>query len=79
MHSEDMADQHRCCALIAERMTDDLGDHLLHAHAHRDVIRRYGRFPYRNQALGRDMTPEEKAFLDSGGYGRVVREARGEG
>jgi uncharacterized protein (DUF924 family) len=30
---------------------------------HRDIIRRFGRFPYRNKALGRESTPEELAFL----------------
>lgn len=76
MHSEAEADQDRCCALVAGRMTEAVEEHLVHAHAHRDVVRRYGRFPYRNEALGRDMTPEEKEFLASGGYGRVVRDAR---
>lgn len=76
MHSEEEADQHRCCELIASRMKESVEEHLLHAHAHREVIRRYGRFPYRNEALGRDMTPEESEFLASGGYGRVVRETK---
>jgi len=35
---------------------------------HREVIRRFGRFPYRNEALGRDSTEEEIAFLAEGGY-----------
>ena len=30
---------------------------------HRDIVRRFGRFPYRNKALGRESTPEEAAFL----------------
>jgi uncharacterized protein (DUF924 family) len=33
------------------------------AQAHRDIIARFGRFPHRNQILGRDTTPEEAAFL----------------
>lgn len=32
---------------------------------HRDLIRRFGRFPHRNAALGRDSTPDEEAFLES--------------
>jgi len=28
---------------------------------------RFGRFPHRNAALGRDTTPEEQAWLDAGG------------
>lgn len=32
---------------------------------HYDAIRRFGRFPYRNVALGRVSTQEEQAFLDA--------------
>ena len=35
---------------------------------HQDVIRRFGRFPHRNPALGRETTAEEQAFLDGGGF-----------
>ncbi len=38
-----------------------------YARLHRDIIERFGRFPHRNAALGRDATPEELAYLDSGG------------
>ena len=41
---------------------------LPHAQAHREIIRRFGRFPFRNAALGRESTPEEVAFLAEGGY-----------
>lgn len=63
-HSEDLADQDRCVALVTA-----MGDanYLKYAEAHRDVIRRFGRFPHRNHALGRDSTPEEQAWLDAGG------------
>lgn len=30
---------------------------------HRDIIRRFGRFPHRNEILGRESTPEEREFL----------------
>lgn len=73
MHSEGKADQDRCCALMAERMPEGREEGVLHAHAHREVIQNFGRFPYRNQALGRDMTPEEERFLSEGGYGAAVR------
>jgi len=33
------------------------------AHQHRDQIVRFGRFPHRNEVLGRSSTPEELAFL----------------
>lgn len=64
MHSEDMADQDRCVALYREAGDDDLTYALRHA----DIIRRFGRFPHRNAALGRATTPEEQAYLDAGGF-----------
>jgi uncharacterized protein (DUF924 family) len=71
-HSENLADQDRAVELIAERLPETGTETLLHARAHREVIRRFGRFPTRNAALGRDNTPEEAAYLASGGYGAVV-------
>ena len=35
---------------------------------HHDIIARFGRFPHRNAALGRDRTAEERAFLEGGGF-----------
>ena len=63
-HSEDIADQDRSVALCAA-----LGNanYLKYAEAHRDVIRRFGRFPHRNRPLARTNTPEEQAWLDAGG------------
>lgn len=63
-HSEDLADQERCVALVRR-----LGQpNLSHAEHHRDIVRRFGRFPHRNPVLGRPMTPHEQRFLDTGGY-----------
>jgi uncharacterized protein (DUF924 family) len=70
-HSEDIADQDRCVGLMQERLPAN-SDNLLHARAHREVIRRFGRFPTRNAALGRESTPEEAEYLAAGGYGAVV-------
>lgn len=64
-HSEDLADQERCIAL--NKATGD-ADGLKWAEIHADIIRRFGRFPHRNAALGRTTTPEEQAFLDGGGF-----------
>jgi uncharacterized protein (DUF924 family) len=63
-HSEDLADQDRCVELCAA-----MGDanYLKYAEVHRDVIRRFGRFPHRNRALARTSTPEEQAWLEAGG------------
>jgi len=74
MHSENLCDQERCVRLICERMPEHGPDNLLHARAHREVIRRFGRFPYRNAALGRASTAPERAFEAEGGYGALVRE-----
>jgi len=64
MHSEDIADQQRCVGLYREA-----GDpNLSYAERHADIIRRFGRFPHRNAALGRTTTPEEQAYLDEGGF-----------
>lgn len=61
-HSEDLADQHRCVALVSERAA--IADYLDYAERHRAVIERFGRFPHRNAVLGREPTPEERAWLD---------------
>ena len=76
MHSENLCNQDRGVRLIKERMPETGDDNLLHAKAHRDVIRRFGRFPHRNEELGRATTAEERRFLEEGGYGRVVRELK---
>jgi len=73
MHSETTFDQDRCVCLMASRMPESGATNLLHARVHREIIRRFGRFPYRNAALGRVTTPEEQTFIDEGGYGALVR------
>ena len=57
--------------LMSERLDGD--NNQLHAQAHREIIRRFGRFPYRNDALGRASTAAEQAFLTTEGYGDVLR------
>lgn len=73
MHSENLSDQDRCVRLLKERMPQTGADNLLHARAHREVIRLFGRFPYRNTALGRASTAPERAFSERGGYGATLR------
>lgn len=63
-HSEELADQD----LSVELSTPLGGLALEHAHGHREVIRRFGRFPHRNALLGRETTAEEAAFLAEGGF-----------
>lgn len=75
-HAEDPVLQARCVALFdalrrevdaAARPTFDV----FHDYAvqHREVIDRFGRFPHRNQALGRPSTPDERAYLATPGAG----------
>ncbi len=59
-HSEDLADQQQCIGLVSGR---EFEDHLKWAIAHHAIIARFGRFPHRNEALGRASTAEEVAFL----------------
>jgi uncharacterized protein (DUF924 family) len=66
MHSEMVSDQSRCVRLIV--LGIGRGENLRHARAHRAVVRRFGRFPYRNAALGRRTTDAEQAWLDRGSY-----------
>lgn len=63
-HSEDIADQNRCVSLHA--MLDE--EYRKYAELHRDIIKRFGRFPHRNEILGRTTLPEEQEFLDEGGF-----------
>ncbi|MEM1427846.1 MAG: DUF924 family protein [Pseudomonadota bacterium] len=74
MHSEVLEDQEKSVRLVLTRMPETGTSTLLHARAHREVIRRFGRFPHRNAALGRATTQAEAAFLEAGSYGSVVRE-----
>jgi uncharacterized protein (DUF924 family) len=77
-HSEEIADQHWSVALMEARLKNDGEDSFaFHSRVHREVILRFGRFPYRNAALGRSSTPAEAAFLAAGGYGAMLRELRG--
>lgn len=66
-HAEDLEHQERAVALFEERMPGSPNGHF-HVKAHRDVIRRFGRFPFRNAALGRENTPQEEEYLAGDGY-----------
>lgn len=63
-HSESLADQQRACELMRPlAQFPETEDALRYAEAHRVIIERFGRFPHRNAALGRESTPEEREFL----------------
>lgn len=68
MHSESLADQERCVRLVLTRLPQTGAENLKHAVLHREVIRRFGRFPSRNRALGRPDTEAERAYREGGGY-----------
>ncbi len=64
-HAEDLDCQHRAVALFQSMGLVDMAHW---ARVHRDIILRFGRFPHRNAILCRTSTPEEIAFLTSGGF-----------
>ncbi len=73
-HSEDPADQQRSVALFAglaaqspSEWREYIESFLRYARAHQEVIDRFGRFPHRNVALGRESTPAEREWLAAGG------------
>lgn len=66
MHAEDLAMQDECVRLIDMRIDSDSS--LFHAKAHRKLIADFGRFPHRNEILGRESTDAEREFLTQGGY-----------
>lgn len=75
-HSEAVADQDRAVLLAAQLVADappsslDFARSVLdYATKHRDLIRRFGRFPHRNEWLARPTTEEEAAFLKEHGRG----------
>ena len=74
LHAEDIALLDRFSALfpasldrVPEWGRALFGDGIEQGHKYRDVVRRFGRFPHRNAALGRTSTPEEIEFLKTWG------------
>ncbi|RQO77226.1 DUF924 domain-containing protein [Aquitalea sp. FJL05] len=67
-HSEQLADQDVSVALFQTLAAyPHSAEFIDYAQRHRDIIRRFGRFPHRNALLGRPSTPEELAFLQQPG------------
>ncbi len=64
MHAESLVEQERSVELFTA-----LGNasNIRFAIAHRDVIARFGRFPYRNELLGRTSTMQEKQYVEKHG------------
>lgn len=76
MHAETLDDQDLAITYFETRMPDTGHNNIDHAHAHRWVIAEFGRFPYRNDALGRSTTTDEDRFLADGGYGFALAQVR---
>lgn len=74
-HSEDPEDQVLAVELMEDRLPAD-PELTLHARAHQAIIARFGRFPYRNDAVGRHSTTEETLFMREGGYASIVKDLR---
>jgi uncharacterized protein (DUF924 family) len=73
-HSESIADQDLSVMLfrllrdsVGDAQRDTFANFLRHAERHRAVVARFGRFPHRNIALGRESSAEELAFLEQPG------------
>ena len=69
-HAESLAMQERAVSLYAQLAHGVAADEqalfngfLDYARRHRDVVARFGRFPHRNEILGRASTPDEREFL----------------
>jgi uncharacterized protein (DUF924 family) len=62
MHSEVLADQQLALQLFAH---PGLEDNLRFARHHHDIIKKFGRFPHRNKALGRESSEPEIEYLNS--------------
>ncbi len=60
MHSESLTDQDRSLALYEHA---GLMQNLQFARHHREIVRRFGRFPHRNAILGRQSTQEELDWM----------------
>lgn len=65
MHSEDLAVQERSLDIYRTAGDQDV---YFYALVHHDAIRRFGRFPHRNDCLGRTTTDAERAYLENGGF-----------
>jgi len=65
MHSESIEEQERSIELYQKAGLDD---NLRFAKHHRDVIKRFARFPHRNEVLGRQSTVEEIEYLKTANW-----------
>jgi len=71
MHSEKLEDQLQCNKLIDEYLKDNKNYKEINKFAkiHLDIIKKFGRFPYRNKVLKRKNTKDENNYLSSTHHG----------
>ena len=63
-HAENAADQERHLRFVEEHYHGPRRDQcLVSARRHHEIVARFGRFPHRNDILGRSTTEEEREFL----------------
>jgi len=74
MHSEALEDQEKCvelfsafCEELEGKIKEGVEGNVKYAVIHRDIVKRFGRFPHRNQILDRASTDEEAEFLKQPG------------
>ncbi len=63
MHAEDLAVHEEAAPLFAAYGNEQFSDF---ERRHVETLRRFGRYPYRNEALGRPSTPEELDYINTG-------------
>ncbi len=66
MHAEDLSAQEESVELFKARLPGTMN--LPFAIEHRDIVKRFGRFPHRNKVIGRKSTQDEITFLREGGF-----------
>ncbi len=66
MHAEDLSVQEECVALFKAQLPTTMN--VPFAIEHRDIVKRFGRFPHRNKVFGRKSSQQEIAFLKAGGF-----------
>lgn len=73
-HSENLEDQEfsvakftELAASVSEEWQESMSFYLQYAVGHMEIVREFGRFPHRNEVLGRESTQQEIDYLESGG------------
>ena len=73
MHSECISDQELCICLLLTRMPETGSESLSEAKNYSEIIRKFSRFPYSNEALDRVHTTYEMEFLVTSRYKKAIK------